>query len=356
MNRKSVIELPASIEAFISNTYQLCGTKESSWVKEGTGGESGIPAQKMHTSNIYMLEVTSRLYRGKGNGYMPTMYAIGQSTHYVENYYETKDGKFVMEIVTKEEAEEKGYVFRLGLRSILGSEEKLRMAEADSKRLGICFEKGRLNLSKYGDNPVFRKFIEEHEQNKMAPNFAENRDPQRLRLFLFEPLIQEKKAAKGKIVANFDDDVKAMNYVGKLRKVHESGSVTYNELALNAILSIIQEGLSLEAGEVVQKFEIAAKAAKVDGGRFLKMINDATGEYRIEVGKAESLKVLDYAGVEAKMGVGAKKTTVYTFDKDTNKEDMLNELVLYFIGDAKGVADYKELRRLTESAKIAALK
>lgn len=347
-----VIQKPTTGK-FVSNIYILSHTKDSLWIKEGTGGDTGTPAQKMHTCNIMFLPVTSQLYLGKDKGYMPTMYVVGANTHYVEDYWEDKSGKAFFDKISREEGKELGYEYRPGLRAIYG-EEKLRKEEANSKRLGIHFKNGQLILSTYGDYPVLRRFVNEHEQNNMAPNAAENRNPQRLKLFMFEPLVKESKAAKGKVVEQWDDNVSAILFVDKLR-TKTAGGYEYNEAALDAVISIIQEGGALAQGEVNQKFEIAAKAAKVDGALFMSMVNSEMSDYRMEIGKATDLNVLEYTATQAKLLVDDKKVILTTFKNGTKKEDVLDELVFYFLGDAKGKSDFKELKRASETAKIKAL-
>jgi len=322
-------------------------------MKEGTGGESGIPAQYMHTSNIFFLDIKSRLYLGKDKGYMPTQFVIGASTHYVKDYWTDKDGNPVFDKITKERGKELGYEYQVGLESIY-TIKGLIEEEARSKRLGICFEKGVLDLRKYADTPVLRQFVWEHEQNIKAPNNAENRDPKRLKLFMFEPVIKESKAAKAKVIEQWDDNVSAILFVDKLRS-KVSGGYQYNEAALDAVLSIIQEGVGLVQGEVNQKFEIAAKASRADGATFMKMINEAMSDYRLEIGKATELNVLEHTATEVKMIVDGKKVSLLAVKNGTKKEDVLDELVLYFLGDTKGKSDFKDLRRATETAKIKAL-
>lgn len=353
MANENVIEHNPVLDKALSNIFMLCNTKKSSWQLEGTGEGTGVPADNMHTSQIMFLEVTSRLYLGKDKGYMPTAYVIGASTHYVHDYWEDKEGNPVFDKLTKEQGAAKGYEYRPGLLAIYGK-DGMREEESRSKRKAICFEKGRLNLGKYGDDPVLRRFVAEHEQNKTAPRAAENRDPTRLKLFMFEPFVRENKAAKSKIVESFDESLEAMQFVGNLRKKTASG-YSYNEATLDAVLSILEDGVGLAPGEVNQKFEIIARAAKADGGSFMKLINGAMEQYRIEIGKADALNVIEYTATEAKLIADGKKRTLHKFDTGASKDDAVGGLVLYFLGDKKGQADYKELKRQNEVAKIVAL-
>lgn len=355
MSISNVLEVPAGIEKYTQNVFQLVHTKKSQWIKDGTGGESGVAAQYMHTCKTMFLEIKSKMYLGAGKGYMPTQFVLGASTHYVKDYWTDKDGNPVFDNLTKEKGKELGLEYQVGLESIYGI-KGLETEEARSKRWknGLCFENGTLDLRKYSDSPVLRKFVWEHEQNKMAPNAKENKDPSRLNLFMFEPVIKENKAAKAKVVEQFDENLEAMVFVGKLRTKTDKG-FAYNEVALDAILAIIQEGVGLEKGEVAQKFEIVAKAVRVDGATFLKMINEATSDYRLEIGKATDLNVIEYGARDVKMIVDGKKIPVLNFESGTKKEDVLDELVFYFLGSPKGKSEFKDLKRATETAKIKAL-
>lgn len=354
----STIEKSETVKKIINTTFVLCGTKKSSWVKEGTGVGTNVPAKNLHNSKIMFIPMFSRLYLGKGNGYRETMYVIGSNTTYVDDYYEDSNGNLVLEPMTKELAEKKKYQFRPGLQS-QGYDVKNTMDRwsAETRRamgLSICFEDGRLELSKYGDDPVLLKFISEHEQNKVAPRAEENRDPSRLKLFMFEPLVRENKAAKAKIVESFDDSLEAMTFVAALRKKVANG-YEYNELAMDAVLTILQDGIGLLAGEVNQKFEIILRAAKQDGKTFMDIINATMDDYKVEIGVAESVKILTYTATEAKLTKEGKMESIYTFKNGTEKESMVKELVIYFLSDAKGDNDFNEMKRYSEIAKIAAL-
>lgn len=354
----STIEKSETVKKIINTTFELCGTKKSSWVKEGTGMGTNVPAKNLHHSKIMFMPMFSRLYLGKGNGYRETMYVIGANTTYVDDYYEDKQGKLVLEPMTKELAEKKGHQFRPGLQS-QGYDVKntIDRWSAENRRamgLSICFEDGRLELSKYGDDPVLLKFINEHEQNKFAPRAEENRDPSRLKLFMFQPLVRENKAAKAKIVESFDDSLEAMTFVAGLRKKVKDG-YEYNEAEMDAVLTILQDGVGLLAGEVNQKFEIILRTAGRDGKTFMDIINATRDDYKMEIGIAESVKVLTYSATEAKLTREGKTEAIYTFKNGTEKESMVNELITYFLSEAKGDNDFNEMKRYSEIAKITAL-
>lgn len=338
-----------------SRVFRLCNTKKSGWLKDETGGDTGVPAQYMHTSNVCMLNIKSRLYLGRDLGYMPTMFVVGASTHYVDDYWEDKNGKFIFEKLTPEQGKEKDYNFRPGLLSIYG-EKRLQEEEGKSKRWknGICFTQSVLDLTKYGDNPVLLRFVMEHEQNVNAPNSKENTDPSRVKLFMFEPLIAEKKALKDKSVESFDDNLDAMNFVAKLRTKTKDG-YTYNEEKMDAVLSILQAGIGLAAGEVNQKFKVIVNAQKNDGAAFMQLMNSVMEDYRTSLGVAVQLNVLEYTATESKLTIDGQKRTATKFKGDDTKEDIIDGLVLYFLGTAKGKNDYKDMRRAVESAKIAAV-
>lgn len=348
-----VIERSAVVDKFIATSFRLCKSKNSRWLREGTGEGTGIPAQYLHSSHTLILTIKSRLFLGQGKGYAQTMYIPHAPTHYVNDYWVDKDGTPVFDKLTADQAKEKNLERREGLLTIFG-ETGLRREEIVAKSKNICFTNGELHLHKYGDDPVLLQFVNEHESNKMAPNAKDNPARDRITMFMFEPLIPEKKALKGKVVGQFDAKRDAINFVDKLRTQTAKG-YTYNESKLDAILSILQDGIHLQPGEVNQKFEIIIKDADMDPVTFLKMVNDVMEEYRIEVGKAESLNVIEYAPKEVKITIDGKKKTFLAFDNGEKKDEMLNSLVLYLIGDKQGQSDFKELKRQTEIAKIAAL-
>jgi hypothetical protein len=355
---ESVMERPAIIEKIIHTTFELATTKQSQWLKEGTGPGTNLPAKKLHHSKVMFIPVYSRLYLGKGKGYRETAYVIGANTHYVEDYCLDKNGELVLDpIKNAKEADDKGYSYHLGLRSqgfaLNNTIDKWSAETRKSMGLSICFEDGRLELSKYGDDPVLLRFIMEHEQNKFAPRAQENRDPSRLKLFMFQPLIRENKAAKAKIVETFDDSLDAMTFVGKLRTKTEKGYI-FDEAQLDAVLNILEDGIGLAPGEVNQKFEIVARAAKTDGRTFMSIINGTMNDLRMEVGTANTLDVLTYTATDAKLTIEGKKGSIYTFKKGTEKAGMVDELILYFLSGEKGKNDYNEMKRQTEIAKIAA--
>ena len=353
-----VLEPSPVVKKIIHTTFELATTKQSSWLKEGTGPGTNLPAKKLHHSKTMFIPMYSRLYLGKGKGYRETMYVIGANTHYVEDYCLDKKGELVLEpIKNSKEAEDKGYTYHLGLRSqkydISNTVDYWSAETRKAMSLMICFEDGRLELSKYGDDPVLLKFIMEHEQNKFAPRAEENRDPSRLKLFMFQPLIRENKAAKTKIVESFDDSLEAMTFVGKLRIKKENGYV-YDEFKMDAILNILEDGIGLAPGDVNQKFEIIARSA-TKGKAFMDIIEGTMNDLRMEVGTANTLDVITYSATDAKLTVDNKKTSIYTFKKGTEKADAVDELILYFLSGEKGKNDYNEMIRQTEIAKIAAV-
>lgn len=354
-----VLEVPQTVKKMIHTTFELATSKQSQWLKEGTGPGTNTPAKRLHHSKVMFVPMYSRLFLGKGKGYRETMYVIGANTHYVDDYCLDESGNLVLDPVKdQKEAEAKGYTYRLGLRSqgydILNTMDKWSAETRKSMQKSICFEDGRLELSKYGDDPVLLKFIEEHEQNKFAPRANENRDPSRLKLFMFQPLVRENKAAKTKIVETFDDSLDAMNFVGKLRTKTHDGSYVFDEAQLDAVLNILEDGIGLAPGEVNQKFEIVARAAKTDGRTFMNIINGTMNDLRMDVGTANTLDVITYTATEAKLTVDGKKQGIYTFKKGTEKAGMVDELILYFLSGEKGKNDYNEMKRQTEIAKIAA--
>lgn len=354
-NIHSTIERPQGIDKYINTTYELCGHKRSEWVKDGTGDGTGRAPVHMHTCNTMFLQVVSRLYLGAGEGYMPTQWVIDASTHYVNDYWEDKDGKPVFEHLTPDAAKAKGYTFRPGLMAIYG-EAGLKKQYARSVDKGICFKNGILELGKYGDDPVLRAFVNEHEQNKNAPRAKENKDQTRSKLFMFQPLIRENKAAKTPAFETFDAKLEAITFVGSLRTKNPGGGYSYNESMMDAVLAIMEEGIGLRKGDVNQKFDIIIKAANTLPKQFMDMVNSTMDEYKMEIGKGQSLDVLSYTATEVKLTANGKKDSIYAFSEGADKETIVKELVLHFLSGDRGKNDYRELLRSNELAKLSALK
>lgn len=353
-----VLDRAVALEKIIHTTYELATSKQSQWIKNNTGGNTGQKEKRLSHAKVMTIPMYSRLYLGAGNGYRETMYVIGSNTHYVEDYCLNKDDELVLEPVKNaKDAEAKGYTYHLGLRSqgydVNNNMDRWSVETRRAMDKNICFEDGRLELSKYGDDPVLRRFIDEHEQNKFAPRANENKDPSKLKIFMFQPLIRETKAAKSKIVETFDDILDATNFVGNLRTKTAKG-YNYDEAKMDAVLNILEDGIGLAPGEVVQKFEIIARASRADGRRFMDIINTAMDEIRMEIGTANTLNVLTCTATDAKLTIGGKKNTIYTFRNGSDKDAIADELVLYFLSGEKGSQDYHEMKRQGEIAKIAA--
>lgn len=351
-NRIATDGVKAAAGKFATTTFMLVGKGTSNFVKDGTGGDTGVPAQKLTHGKAMMLPVQSRLFQGAGNGYRATQYVIGASTIYVEDYYEDTEGNLVLTPETPESAKSKGYNYRPGLKS---QGYNMREEYARSMQLGICFEFGRMELSKFGDNPTLLRFVMEHEQNVEAPRAKDNKDRTRLHLFDFKPLVPEADAAKSDVIANFDEDFEAMKLVQALRE-QKNNAFVYNEAKMDAILSVLSEGVGLSKGDVVQKFKIIAGYAKRSGATFLSLVTAAFNEYKIAIGKAETLKVLSFSGKEAKLKDGTAMKSVFTFSKPDSKENSIEELIFHFMGSEEGRATYMEMKRQIDLAVMDQIK
>lgn len=338
---------------FKSSTFKLEREGSSNFIKDGTEN-TGKPISLKH-GKFMALPMYSKLYLGEGKGYIRTQYVVGASTHYIDDYYEDKDGNFVFERLTPEAAKDKGYFFRPGLTSLGYNEVRLKEARVVANDLGIGFEFGVMELKRYGNDPVLLRFVQEHAFNVMAPNADKNNDPKRLTLFMFAPLIKEAVASKDKAVKNFDEDAEAIVYVSKLRTKTKNG-YTYDEEMMDMILKIMSDGHGLKQGDFNQKFSIIASAAKADGKTFMELITMATEEYKTSVTKAIQLKVIEFKGKDVLMLTGTKKSPIHTLPKGNSLEESIEELVKFFLANEMGAGLYPELVRQTEIAKIAALK
>ena len=347
-------EEQVKLSKFKNTSFELVRSKKSGFLKDETG-VNGIPPIYLSSSKTHFLLMVSRLYLGKGKGYMPTQYVIGAPTHYVNDYYEDANGELVLEslFISAAEAKDKGYQFRPGLLTLYGGKDNLRKELVNANKLGICFDQGKMEIAKYGDDPVLLKFVNEHEQNDSAPRAADNKDPKRSKLFQFQPLMKEQKAAKSRPVANFHADFAAMEFVGKLCTKKKDG-YEYDQDTLNAVLYVLGEGKDLGLEDYNQKFELVVKAVKADGATFMELVNGAFDEYKMDIAQAEKLKVLNFGAKEVKMTEGGKETTIYTFKKGNNKAANTEELAVFFLSPAGDVV-YTEMIRLSEIAKIGVL-
>lgn len=346
-NRIATEVVGRAANKFSTTTFVLVGKGSSSFVKDGTGGDTGIPAQRLTHGKMLFLEMRSRRYLGAGNGYRKTQFVSGAPTIYVDDYYEDEKGNLVLTAETPESAKKAGYQFRPGLRSLgYNLDDEYRR----SVDLGIGFEFGRLELSKYGEDPALLRFVMEHESNVEAPLASENKDPRRLRLFDFKPLRAEVEAQKSTAVENFDADFEAMEYAKSLRS-QSNGGYSYDEAKMDAVLSILSEGVGLNAGDTLQKFKIIAEYAKRSGAAFISLVNKAFSEYRMQIALAEQFKVLVFAGSEAKLKKETAMVSICSFTSPESKEACIEELTIFFIGTANGQADYREMERQIDLAK-----
>lgn len=339
--------------AFKTTIFKLVREGSSAFIKDGTEN-SGKPISLKH-GKFMALSMYSKLYLGAGKGYIKTQYVIGAPTHYVDNYYEDDNGKFIFERLTPESAKEKGYHFRPGLTSLGYDEKRLNEEKRAANELAIGFEFGIMELKKHGNDPILLRFINEHLFNTKAPNANINNDPKMLRLFMFEPLIKEAIASKDKLIENFDEDTEAIVFTSKLRTKTNEG-FTYDEEMMDMILKIMDDGHGLVKGDYNQKFKIIAKATKADGKTFMELINAATEEYKTNITKAIQFKVIELKAKEVSMLQGSKKAGIYTLKNGESKDAAIQELIKFFIANELGIGIYPELVRQTEIAKLAALK
>lgn len=345
----SVIEVNPELISKATRSFRLCRKGKSGFKKDGTG-ENGIPPEYLSSGKFMFLEPISRLYLGDGNGFMPTQYVIGAPTIYRNDYYLDSKGELVLERnISKATAEAKGYESKLGLIN-LGY--NLEAEYRRSMETPICFDGGILNLP--SDDPMLLKFVMEHEQNTAAPRADKNKDPKRLRLFNFEPLLKEKDAAKSKPVENFDASFEAMKLVDALREKKGNGTYAYNETKLDAYLAILDEGQHINPGEVVQKFQVVTNFMLKNGPAFLEVITSATNDYLVAVASAEELGVLTVGAEDVKLNGGEKPKSIFALSNPASKTELIEGFILHLISARDGKLNFNEILRLTEKAKIEA--
>lgn len=349
MSATSTLEVTPNIEKIAQSAFRLVSSGQSGFKKDGTG-EDGKPAIYLRHGKSMSVNPKSRLFLGKGNGFMPIQYVPGADTIYENDYYVDKEGALVCGSITEDEAKKKGYTKKLGLKS---QGYNLKEEYARAMELDIKFENGILYLDKYADDPMLVKFMQENELNIQAPRAKENRNPHRLTMFMFEPMVAELDALKSKKVVDFDGNVEAMLLVKGLRTQRPDKSYSYNEIKMDALLAITEQGIGLAAGQVAQKFEILAQMAQRAGAAFYQVVTEQINETIATIQTAIELEVLAFSGAEAKMVKDGAKTSVYTVQKTApSSTDMVEELAWYFIGNNIGQAGYSVLCTELEAAKL----
>lgn len=313
--------------------FELTNRSKSQWVKKGT--QNSPNPRHMNAPREYALPIRSRAYRGEGKGYADTQYVLGANTIYVDDVLDKN-----------------GTIIQKGLRS---QGYDLRAEYVRAVGLGIKFVFGLLDLKKYGDDPRLLEFINNHEDNleSDANTKKGGKDPRKIQSFNFAPLRKEENAKKA--IEALEDDAAALEFLTKLRKKQASGQYSYNTEVINAVCHIFEIHQAYMDGAPAQKVEALILLAKRNGAGFINAIRDTVDEYRLKIGVAQQMGVLHITSKEAKVQTGNEIISVKEFSGE-NKEEHLEELIYFFIGDDKGKQNYSLMCGETEIRKAEASK
>lgn len=319
-------KIPPVSKDKLSSVYCLStfGSGKKGPIREDTIGTRN-PVY-LNSSRFYALSLTSRRYLGDGMGYVNTQYVSGANTIYVDDYLDM-DGKP-----------------RLGLKSQGYNLDKVR---EQTMNLNIGFKFGLLNVAEYGNDPMLLEFLATHEANSESEAGKNARKSRMVvTLITFKPLVAE--AAASKRTMKFEETLEGMNLLGSLRTKKSDGSFVYNTAKMNAIYSIFDLPTKITANEPAQRFDEIMKICMANPEQFAEIVNDATKEIEILLGRAHAGGVL----------VLTAKTAMFKFDEKTNqeilkfgpgveKEQQITELAYHLLGDPSLKAVYNSIKETT---------
>lgn len=318
--------------------YELSQRGTSQWKRRGT--ENSKNPQIINCAKSIMLEVRSKWNAGKDRngrnlGEVEIQYVNGAPTIFVNDYVD-KDGNK-----------------QPGLRTLYGNEalkgELLRVASEEGGT-GIKFENGLLYVEKYGgrENRTLCEFLAHHASNEGAPNFARKRNMNTM--FLFRPLVKEKKAA------NQLEHLELANEVSNLYTAlrTKNGKVfEYDTVKINALCAIFNTGGGLMVNESSQKM-LALMPYTKDVVKFMEIYNASMKEYTTTVNLAMKFGIISLKEKEAKI----KITNVTPFSIElhkSKKDENIEELIYHFLGDQAGEVTYTQIVSEVEDKKMEAL-
>lgn len=312
--------------------FELTNRSKSQWVKKGT--QHSPNPRHLNAPREYTLPIRSRLYRGEGKGYAETQYVPGADTIFVDD---VKDAK--------------GLVIQKGLRN---QGYDLRQEYERATNLGIKFVFGLLDLKKYGDDPRLLEFLNNHEDNLESPTNTTKggKDPRKIQSFNFAPLRKEEKAKKA--IEMLEDDAAALEFLTKLRK-KKDGEYTYNTDVINAVCHIFEIHQAYMDGAPAQKVEALIQLAKRNGAGFINAIRDTVDEYRMSIGVAQQYGVLHITSKDAKLQTATDVAVIKELSGE-GRDENIEELIYFFIGDDKGKQNYSLMCGETDVRKAESLR
>jgi len=288
--------------------FEMISRSTSGFIRKDDVGK--VNPRKMNSAKRFDLPVTSRHHIGKGKGYIKTQYVPGADTIYVDDYVDA-DGKI------------QSGLKKQGINLELERERAIQM--------NIHFKFGILDLRQYGEDPMLVEFVNKHEMNAES---AAGKNPDRTvsRMFQFQPMRKEEKAAKRTV--GFEEQYEAMSIIKALRTKTAAG-FEYDVAQVDAIINVLGlKTADLGDSDTAQKFEIILKAASQDGIEFLKIVNDALNSTRLTIAKALGMGIVKISskGADIKAGEGAQTREVLKFKNGMDESARMQALAIHLLG------------------------
>lgn len=273
----------------------------------------------------WILPVTSRHYLGAGQGYVPTQYIPGANTIFVEDYIDD-DGKQ-----------------QLGLKS----QKYDLLAEANrAKGIAIKFEKGLLDLRKYGSNPTLTLFLNTHESNSESPA-GMNKNATINRIHTFAPLKAEEKAVKRSV--KFEDSMDAMDIVRSLRTKDGDKAYKYNEAKLHAIVTIMGFTQKLGPNDLAQRFETVMMAATANPLEFKEIVETGLAAVETMIAKAIATDILTMSATNVKMKLpNTEAVEIYKFKSEVKADQRTQALAYHLLGNPEAKSHRQSIQAEVE--------
>lgn len=274
----------------------------------------------------WILPITSRHFLGAGKGYVKTQYVPGADTIFVDDYLDEKGEK------------------QKGLKS---QNYNLEEESGRAKALAIKFEKGFLDLRKYGSNPTLTHFLNTHESNSESPAGMQ-KNATINRIHTFSPLKAEEKALNRAV--KFEDSMEAMDIVRSLRTKDGEG-YKYDDAKLHAIVTVMGFTQKLGTNDLAQRFETVMMAATANPLEFKEIVESGLKAVEMMVAKAVSAEILTMSATNVKMKLpNTEVIEIYKFS-GVKADERITALTYHLLGNPEAKPNYQSIR--AEVEKIA---
>ncbi len=305
--------------------YEVSKRGKSSWTPKDKSRHTTI-----NTAKNFFLDVRSKTKIEGRVGEVEIQYVPGAPTIFVNDWKE-------------------GGVEYKGLKSLgydLKGDDYRRAKEEN-----IRFVNGILYLENYGGqgNVTLCQFMHHHGMNEGAPGYKRN--PRMQSMFLFKPLVKEKKA-----VASLDSlevEQIAINLFAGLRK-KAGDTFEYDTAKIDAILGMLNEGGGLQDNESSEKMLLIKPFVYAGAAKFMKLYEDTINEYKMVINMATTLKVLTIGEKKAEVKIRQIQPIVIELNNES-REANIEALIFHFLGTEMGKITYSQLVGEVEAKKIEAL-